>query len=234
MAGLPEPLRTASPSELKARFEAGRTGTPFLLYRDGADAQRITPLEEGRATVTIGRQPASDVPLTWDSAVSRVHATLERVGDEWTIVDDGSARNGSFLNGERVRGRRLLQNQDVLRLGGTTVVFLSPSRTRGPETVVGPSAPPPLTEAQRRVLVALCRPLVSEGQTLPLSNQQVADDLVVSVETVKSHLHALFPIFGVADLPQNHKRAALAHAAITRGVVTIHDIGDATWRQTPA
>ena len=40
--------------------------------------------------------------LDWDSEISRVHAALERIGDDWTVVDDGLSHNGTYLNGERV------------------------------------------------------------------------------------------------------------------------------------
>jgi hypothetical protein len=63
--------------------------------------------------------PCASWPLPWDSAVSQVHAALERVGDDWTLVDDGSSRNGAFLNGERVYDRRTLRDGDVMRIGLT-------------------------------------------------------------------------------------------------------------------
>ena len=50
--------------------------------------------------ITIGRRPSNEVVLDWDSEISRVHAALERLGDAWTVVDDGLSRNGSYLNGD--------------------------------------------------------------------------------------------------------------------------------------
>ena len=47
---------------------------------------------------------------------------------------------------------------------------------------------------------------------------------MVSVDTVKSHLHALFELFGVGDVPQNRKRAELARRALTSGVVGPRDL----------
>ena len=60
------------------------------------------------------------------------------------------------------------------------------------------------------MLAALCRPLDGRGYAAPASNQQIADELVLSVETVKGTLTALFERFGLEELPQNQKRAALA------------------------
>jgi DNA-binding NarL/FixJ family response regulator len=42
---------------------------------------------------------------------------------------------------------------------------------------------------------------------------------VLSVETVKSHMHALFELFEIGDVPQNRKRAELVQRAFERGAV---------------
>lgn len=221
MQSLPRTLRSASPTELKDRLEAARRDAPFVLYREGDDRQRIVVLDDERPCLTIGRQEASDVPLHWDSAVSRVHATLERVGEEWTLVDDGSSRNGSFLNGVRVYGRRRLKDGDIIRVGHTTMVYVVPREREfsSSTAAVTSSAVPRFTTAQRRVLVALCRPLVGGHLGAPSSNQQIAGELFLGVETVKSHMQALFEAFGIQDLPQNQKRAELARLALERGAV---------------
>jgi pSer/pThr/pTyr-binding forkhead associated (FHA) protein len=220
MDSLPASLRASSAGELKERLNAARGDIPFVLYRDDAAGQRIVVLD-GETRLTIGRQAASDVPLPWDSAVSRVHATLERVGDEWTLVDDGSSRNGSFLNGERVHGRRRLQDGDLIRVGFTTIAYVVPrDRKLSSSTIAATSSGAPfVTAAQRRVLVALCRPLVEGPFGTASSNQQIAGELFVGVETVKSHMQALFEAFGIQGLPQNRKRAELARLALMRGAV---------------
>ena len=81
--------------------------------------------------------------LAWDSEVSRLHSTIERVGADWVLIDDGLSRNGSFVNEEKVVGRRRLRDGDVLRFGRTTAVFRRPAV--GPRGVVGRA----LTKAPR-------------------------------------------------------------------------------------
>jgi hypothetical protein len=196
----PDELHAGSPRELKDRVEAERRGSSFLLYRDDEGRQQLLELGERSGRLTIGRHPDSDVALPWDGEVSRLHAELERVAGEWTVVDDGRSRNGTFVNGERLHGRRLLADAD-----SRTVPAMSP--------------------AQRRVLVALCRPFAA-GRTFatPASNRAIAEELVVSSDTVKSHMRALFDAFGIGPMPQNEKRAALAREAIERGIVTPREL----------
>src|ERR1041385_4720036 len=113
MKALPPSLRYVSPAQLSERLQAERRGTPFLLYLDGDGGQHIVDLAARADLVSIGRQPGSDVTLEWDTEVSRTHAILERVGGAWTLVDDGLSRNGSFVKGQRVRGRRRLHDGDT-------------------------------------------------------------------------------------------------------------------------
>jgi len=217
----------STPRELSERIAAERGGGAFLLYRDGADAQVIVPLDARTERVTIGRRPSNPVALDWDSEVSRVHAALERTGGEWTIVDDGLSHNGTFVGGERVTARRRLRDGDVIAVGGTTIAFCAPaesSTSMATVTSVGPRVAELLTPAQRRVLIALCRPFRDTTYSTPATNQQIADELVVSVDAVKSNLRALFSAFGVDDLPQNQKRASLALRALRTGVVSRRDL----------
>jgi hypothetical protein len=218
----------ASAVELKERLEAEHTGMPFLLYRDGDNRQRIYTLEDTASRkITIGRAHSNDIPLHWDSEVSRVHAELERVGDRWAIVDDGLSRNGSFLNGDRVSGRRPLRDGDLVRIGDTMLAYRSVSPTQYGTTVVAGPLPPAmsLSDSQRRVLVALCRPFKdSTGYATPAPNQQIAEELFLSVDAVKTHLRALFQKFGVEQLPQNQKRARLVELALQSGTVSESDL----------
>ena len=199
---------------------------PFLVYRDHHGEQRVVVLEPAAARITIGRAKANDVALTWDLEVSRLHAQLERVGPEWTVVDDGLSRNGTWVNGERLSGRRRLLDGDHLRFGGTAILYHDPRRGE-PPTAVAADLPSriALSEAQRRVLAALCRPYKhGNPYATPATNQQIAEELFLSVDAVKTHMRALFQKFGIEELPQNQKRARLVERAFHAGVVSERDL----------
>ena len=219
MKRLPPHLRSVSPAELGERLAAERRGAPFLLYLDGDGRQQIVDLGQGRGALSIGRDGKSDVPLEWDTEVSRAHAMLERIGGAWTIVDDGLSRNGSSVNGRRVYGRRRLDDGDAIRVGHTQLVFVAPEQTAQTTATSRFGSPPELSPAQRRVLNALCAPLLEDQFAAPPSNREIAETLYLSVETVKSHLHALFEQFGIEDMPQNRKRATLVRVAFERGAI---------------
>ena len=219
------PESPAWPTDPKDRMrvrEAETAGEPFLVLRDGDGVQRIVVLDSERAQAVIGRAPDSEVAIEWDDRVSRTHAKLERVGREWSVEDDGLSRNGTYVNEERVRGPRRLRDGDMLRTGHTTIVFRTPKTG-----VAGPTkpesrlaAPPSLSEAQRRVLDALCRPCLDQsGPMTPATNDQIASELHLSVDAVKAHLRQLYRRFDVEDLPQIQKRTALVRIALGAGLV---------------
>jgi DNA-binding CsgD family transcriptional regulator len=218
--------RARSAPELKAQIEAERLGRPFLVYRSADDEQQLLMIGEEVESLWVGRSASADLNLEWDEEISGLHAQLEMVGLECTLVDDGLSRNGSFVNGERVSGRRRLRDGDTLRFGKTGVIYRAPTES-GSETVLSGDAltAAGVSPAQKRVLVALCRPF-KEGSTFatPATNAQIGEQLHLSVDAVKTHLRALFEKFGVEHLPQNQKRVALVERALQSGLVTEREL----------
>ena len=227
MSGAPAPFSPhgASAAELKEQLEAERRGEPFLVFRDGDGGQRIVTLPADATSLTVGRAPGTDVCLSWDDEVSGVHAELSRLGPGWTVTDDGLSQNGTFVNGQRVAGRLRLRDGDVLTFGSTAIAFrgdLAPVPATRPVRYGGR---PEISPAQRRVLVALCRPYRAGGRhAAPATNKEIADELFLSVEGVKTQIRALFERFGVEDLPHNRKRFRLVELAFSTGAITERDL----------
>jgi FHA domain-containing protein/regulatory LuxR family protein len=219
--------RAASAPELKAQIEAERVGRPFLVFRDGEGEQAIVAVEPGANELWVGRAESADVRLAWDEEVSALHAQVEVVRDECTLVDDGLSRNGSYVNGERVHGRRHLRDGDAIRFGRTEVLYRRPGDDAPEATVIASEAPAvaSISPAQKKVLVALCRPYKDGGKfATPATNQEIGAELHLSVDAVKTHMRALFEKLGVGDLPQNQKRVALVERALNAGAVTQRDL----------
>ena len=227
MAESPLGIHQATPAELAERLAAERRGVPFLVYRGEKDEQRIVGLPQDHATASLGRSPDCDVCLGWDPEVSRLHAELAPVGDEWVLTDDGLSSNGTFVEGERITGRRRLADGDVFRVGGTAIAFRYP-RGRGTATTRVANQPVTavsITPAQRRVLIALCRPFKGGARdATPATNPQIAAELVLSVAAVKTHLRGLTHAFGIDELPQQEKRRKLVAMALQLGIVRDRDL----------
>ena len=217
----------ASVAELEARLEAERAGVAFVMLRDDSRRQQIVCLDSEK--VVIGREVDHGIRLDWSPQVSRVHAILDRVGDAWTLVDDGLSRNGTFVNGKRVVGRQRLADGDVIRCGEIDIGFCDPAARRGDLTLKAPERQPksPVSPAQRRVLIALCKPLRDAPYASVATNKQIAAELSLSVDAVKTHMRRLFDLLEVDQLPQNQKRAQLAWKALKSGLVTSQDLHDA-------
>lgn len=219
--------RAQSAQELKEQIETERLGLPFLVHRDEDAKQLIRVIEAARGELWIGRSPSADISLPWDTEVSKLHAQLEFVGGECTLVDDGLSRNGSFVNEERVSGRRRLRDGDIVRVGRSSVLFRAPGEAAGESTVVSGDliGVAGVSPAQRRVLLALCRPF-KEGSAFatPSTNAEIAAELHLSVDAVKTHLRTLFEKFDLAAVAQSGKRVALVQRAMQTGLVSERDL----------
>ncbi len=212
---------TSTPAEIKDRNDAERSGLPHVIYRDVVGAQKVVWLRD--PVVTVGRQNGVGICLSWDDEVSRAHAELRRIEDVWILVDEGS-RNGSYVDGSRVTGRRRLDDRAVLMFGSTTVVLRAPgsgaAATKAAKEVAVRAS---LSSDDRKLLVALCRPLRDETHAVPATNRQIADELFISVPAVKRRLSVLFKRFDLAGLAQNEKRTRLADEAMRTGLATSLD-----------
>ncbi|MBB5913337.1 pSer/pThr/pTyr-binding forkhead associated (FHA) protein [Nocardia transvalensis] len=200
----------------------------FLRFIDETGRQQELALSPDDQRVTIGRSQQADLTLSWDAEVSRLHASVEYLGAHWTIVDDGLSRNGTFVNGERLVGRRRLAPGDRIRVGTSLLSFHDFTGVADDATRTSTGSLPTLrslTDTQRSVLIALCRPYKNNaGFATPAPNQRIADELFLSVDAIKTHMRTLFSKFGVEDLPQNQKRVRLAMLAMQSGIISERDL----------
>lgn len=84
-----------------------------LIILEGPQTGRQFALTGDR--VKIGRDATAEVSLT-STLVSRNHAQIERVGEDYFVEDLGS-RNGTFVNREQIRGRVRLGPNDRISVG---------------------------------------------------------------------------------------------------------------------
>ena len=224
----PLALDLASPEDLDARRDAEQRGAPFLLLRDDQGAQQIVELDDRAGSVTVGRRLEADVPLAWDPEVSRLHAELEFKAGEWTLCDDGFSQNGTYVNGLRIHGRRRLTDGDLLRIGRTSIAFCDPGLT-GLGVTLAPGElgiAPKFSEQQQRILRALCRPLMGDGEGLnPAADATIAAATGIPEDVVTTELDHLGRSFGLQDMPPPDRRAEIALLALRSGLVKADENG---------
>jgi pSer/pThr/pTyr-binding forkhead associated (FHA) protein len=107
-------LSAAEAAELRAQL--GSPAARLVVLASPALQPGSTVDVDG--TTSIGRGAEHGVRLDADSTVSSRHAVVERRADGLWIEDVGST-NGTFVNGARIKGWRLLQPGDVVRIGHT-------------------------------------------------------------------------------------------------------------------
>lgn len=91
-----------------------------LLATTGLTPGRVFPLDKD--TIVLGRHPECDIVVDL-GAVSRQHAKIVTAQGD-SFVEDLNSRNGTFVNDERVEGRRKLKQGDELRICDVTFEFV--------------------------------------------------------------------------------------------------------------
>ncbi|WP_306591224.1 GGDEF domain-containing protein [Geothrix sp. 21YS21S-4] len=139
------------PTKIRAKMEGEILPVPVewaLVAYAGTALGRIFPLPAGEALV--GRAPQAQVVLL-DSEVSRHHARLA-LEDGRIRVEDLGSTNGTHVNGERLRGVRILDAGDRLAIGGHVLklVALDSLERAFHETLLDLSTKDPLTGLSNR------------------------------------------------------------------------------------
>jgi predicted component of type VI protein secretion system len=183
-----------------------------------AHEPRLVRLEGER--VTVGTDAANDLALPADATLSRLHAVFERYPSGWCVRDLDS-RNGTFVNGQRIRLERPLRHGDEVRVGASRLRYRSDVPLAASAATAAAQPPPELTRREREVLHELCRTvLTGEPFTEPASLREIAAALVVTEAAVKQHLLRLYDKFGIHGGGER-RRVRLANEALRRGAVTM-------------
>lgn len=89
-----------------------------LTVRQGPVPGKI--IELAKDIIVMGRDVNNDIVVN-DAEVSRTHTRLTAQGESY-IVEDLASTNGTFLNGQRLTGPKLMRHGDMLGLGETVVM----------------------------------------------------------------------------------------------------------------
>jgi hypothetical protein len=149
------------------------SGALRLVVRDGLGRGRELVVED---ELVIGRLMTLDGALAPDHSISRRHARITRGGAGVFAVEDEHSRNGTFVNGERLEGRRVLRTGDELKIGATVFVATVPVPDAAEATAPPEAAGAPVAEIVAQAAVPGAR------LSLRLELDAEAGELVIAIE----------------------------------------------------
>ena len=107
-----------------------------LIMRSGPTPGAAFMLEGDQ--LTIGRDATNDIVIN-DAEISRRHARLTFQGGKYVLEDLGST-NGTFVNGQRLAGPRVLKAGEVVSFGEQIILVFEVTNVDAGATVVSPRA----------------------------------------------------------------------------------------------
>ena len=131
----------------------------------------VTTEKQGQFTielsdlVTIGRSTSNNVFID-DPDVSRHHAEIQRLGNNYVLIDLGSV-NGTWLNSRRITVPRDLEDGDQIRIGNGDIRFVGPPGEIQSDGTISKSTRRLISSGQVVVLVADIRNYTAMSETLP-------------------------------------------------------------------
>ncbi|MBM3335764.1 FHA domain-containing protein, partial [Candidatus Sumerlaeota bacterium] len=151
-----------------------------LIVDSGPDAEMAFTL--GTDVTTLGRSGSSTIQLR-DGHVSRQHAEIVyRDNAYW--ARDLHSRNGTFVQGVRLTGERMLSHGDQIRIGHTVLIF---SEEQGEPAAA--EEKPPETSA-----VYLANEMIGDVKTSihreTIFNEEMCGDHVKSLLWAVEKIHA--------------------------------------------
>lgn len=72
---------------------------------------------------SIGKSKANDIVLPYPT-VSRFHAVIAKKRREWMVTDTSSRTIGVLVNGEKVDGSTVIENDDIITIGNIPLKFV--------------------------------------------------------------------------------------------------------------
>jgi hypothetical protein len=144
-----------------------------------SDRRKTARLDQGQP-LTIGRATANRLCLASHDGVSDHHAVVRYSRSQGWLICDWQSRDGTYLEGQRVRQCRRLEDGDEIRLGvqGPLLIFDMQTST-APQPAPPAPTPAPAPAAAPR------------ASTVEVGNQSVAVDAIrsVAVQSLPQHPH---------------------------------------------
>ena len=117
-----------------------------ILSRDQAFLTRDVP--DGDFSLLLGRHADCDLVLP-GNGVSRRHARISSQNG-LLLIEDLNSTGGTFLNGERIEGKMVIADDDVVKIDDYTISLVSKEQESAAAPAREPQTPPPQPPPVRR------------------------------------------------------------------------------------
>jgi serine/threonine protein kinase len=144
-------------------------------------------LRVGGEELLIGRQAPGDGKLGNDIEISRRHARLTRSDDGSFVIEDLGSTNGTFVNGERLSGARVLAPGDKLEMGDTKLTVEVPEPIV--DKVIAPTGAPPAVTTFAAIPDFAAEPAAGE----PAAEEPTAEAKATAPEAAAPEAEAAAP-----------------------------------------
>lgn len=173
-----------------------------LLRFEGAARDREDLVLEGQE-LSMGRDPNNGLSYN-DPWLSRFHARVTRKLGHFYVEDLGS-RNGTYLNGGRLRSRSPLAHGDLLALGELELRFLVEDAQEGGEEEPLPPESTVLIASEELTYDRYTRPSTAAGnrssfQSHPTAVARHDSDLLPALHSVAATLITDYPLNELIDV----------------------------------
>lgn len=82
-----------------------------------------TIIEINHWETSIGKGKSNDIVLPYPM-VSRFHAVLAKKRKEWVVTDTSNRTIGVLVNGNRINGKEVVENNDIITIGNVPFKFI--------------------------------------------------------------------------------------------------------------
>lgn len=155
------------------------------LNIESGGKSRMVEIPEN-SVLSLGRLESSDIVLN-DMAVSRRHATIFSNGGE-CFIEDNASTAGTWINGEKILGRRKISNSDKIKIGSFEITVSMPE---GGQPVAGRIIPLPENAPQN----SSSRMPLYDVQT---STEMYSDIMLELARTVQSRVLEILNMSGTS------------------------------------
>jgi adenylate cyclase len=161
-----------------------------IIGPEGQEVKELLPHN------TLGRHPNNTMQIL-DRIVSKEHCHIDLVGGRYVLKDLGSL-NGTFINGERLNGERVLNPGDEVTMGSTRIIFHDDA-----PRAAAPAGAPPMGRPSPGPAAAPVAPGVPAPQPKAPLGGQARSKVTIAPGMVESHIRTkLAPLIDQSFLPE--------------------------------